>query len=229
MGSTVFNSKGAVTGILIARWIEEDGTAAADRRVRSTLSHEGGHGLLHPKLFIAEQTGDLFGRHKPGAPTSQELHVPQLRHFPGRLRGAKIRWEVVGMAGQPCNRRIAPAETPCPPARLPFHRANPVRPGTQRIPPDHSRAGGRQNLRRKSRRRQNPPPRDVSQRGKHDSPKSLTCKLSELTVMTCRKSNRRNAFKSSLSTGVDLKASSRQRFSRTGKRNRGRGWSSTSI
>jgi hypothetical protein len=57
--------KGAVTGILIARWIEENGTAAADRRVRSTFAHEGGHGLLHPKLFIAEQTGDLFGRNNP--------------------------------------------------------------------------------------------------------------------------------------------------------------------
>jgi hypothetical protein len=60
MGSTVFSSNGAVTGILVARWIEEDGTAAADRRVRSTLAHEGGHGLLHPKLFIVERTGELF-------------------------------------------------------------------------------------------------------------------------------------------------------------------------
>jgi hypothetical protein len=62
MGSTVFNSKGAVTGIIIAPWIEEEGTDVAERRVRSTLAHEGGHGLLHPRLFIVEQTGDLFGR-----------------------------------------------------------------------------------------------------------------------------------------------------------------------
>jgi hypothetical protein len=60
MGSTVFNSRGAVTGFTIAPWIEEDGTATAERRVRSTLAHEGGHGLLHPKLFIADQTADLF-------------------------------------------------------------------------------------------------------------------------------------------------------------------------
>ena len=63
MGSTVFNSYGAVTGIIIAPWIEEDGTAVAERRVRSTLAHEGGHGLLHSKLFIIEQTGNLFGNH----------------------------------------------------------------------------------------------------------------------------------------------------------------------
>jgi len=66
MGSTVFNSKGAVTGFTIAPWIEEEGTATAERRVRSTLAHEGGHGLLHPKLFLAEQTADLFSNNSQG-------------------------------------------------------------------------------------------------------------------------------------------------------------------
>jgi len=65
MGSTIFNSKGAVTGFTVAQWIEEEGTETAERRVRSTLAHEGGHGLLHQKLFILEQTGDLFGRREP--------------------------------------------------------------------------------------------------------------------------------------------------------------------
>jgi len=73
MGSTVFNSKGGITGILIARWIEEDGTATADRRVRSTLAHEGGHGLLHSKLFIAEQTGDLFASHNSAPKTPRDF------------------------------------------------------------------------------------------------------------------------------------------------------------
>ena len=73
MGSTVFNSKGAVTGILIAPWIEEDGTATAERRVRSTLAHEGGHGLLHPKLFIAEQTGDMFAHLNPAPKTPRNF------------------------------------------------------------------------------------------------------------------------------------------------------------
>jgi len=67
MGSTVFNSQGGVTGFTIAPWIEEEGTDVAERRVRSTLAHEGGHGLLHPKLFMADQTTDLFG-HKSSAP-----------------------------------------------------------------------------------------------------------------------------------------------------------------
>jgi hypothetical protein len=74
MGATVFNSKGAVTGIMIAPWIEDEGTAAAERRVRSTLAHEGGHALLHTRLFIAEQTGDLFGRQRtPEAEKSRFL------------------------------------------------------------------------------------------------------------------------------------------------------------
>jgi hypothetical protein len=61
MGSTVFNTKGAVTGFLISSKIEQGGTPSAERRVRSTLAHEGGHGLLHPKLFIEEGTTSLFG------------------------------------------------------------------------------------------------------------------------------------------------------------------------
>lgn len=72
MGSTIFNSKGAVTGFMIARWIEEDGTATSERRARSTLAHEGGHGLLHPKLFIADQTTELFA-HSSGNPSPRNF------------------------------------------------------------------------------------------------------------------------------------------------------------
>ncbi|NJK90497.1 MAG: hypothetical protein HC904_00900 [Blastochloris sp.] len=65
MGSAIFNSKGAVTGFLISSRIEHEGTATAERRVRSTLAHEGGHGLLHPKLFIEDSTPSLFGPQDP--------------------------------------------------------------------------------------------------------------------------------------------------------------------
>lgn len=60
MGSTVFNTKGQVTGFTVARWLDEEGSTSSDRRLRSTLAHEGGHGLLHQKLFIEEQTPSLF-------------------------------------------------------------------------------------------------------------------------------------------------------------------------
>ena len=66
LGSTIFNSYGAVTGFLISAKIEVDGTGAGERRARSTLAHEGGHGLLHPQLFMEDtRTGELFGRPKP--------------------------------------------------------------------------------------------------------------------------------------------------------------------
>lgn len=61
LGSTVFNSRGAVTGFLISPKIEEDGTEAGERRARSTIAHEGGHGLLHSRLFIIDPTPSLFG------------------------------------------------------------------------------------------------------------------------------------------------------------------------
>lgn len=54
LGSTVFASTGRVTGILISSRIEEDGSEVGERRARSTLAHEGGHGLLHPQLFMED-------------------------------------------------------------------------------------------------------------------------------------------------------------------------------
>jgi hypothetical protein len=60
MGACIFNSKGNVTGILTARWLEEDSSPVAVRRLRTTLAHEGGHALLHQELFVADTTLDLF-------------------------------------------------------------------------------------------------------------------------------------------------------------------------
>ena len=38
--------------ILVSRDLEEQNTTPARRRVRSTVAHEAGHGLLHGSLFI---------------------------------------------------------------------------------------------------------------------------------------------------------------------------------
>jgi hypothetical protein len=46
-----FNSSGAVEAILVSRFLEEQNTIPARRRVRSTVAHEAGHGLLHGSLF----------------------------------------------------------------------------------------------------------------------------------------------------------------------------------
>ena len=61
MGCTISDRKGRVTGFIISSRIEDDGSKSGERRARSTLAHEGGHGLLHPKLFIEDQTMPLFG------------------------------------------------------------------------------------------------------------------------------------------------------------------------
>lgn len=56
MGCTIFDTKGAVTGFIISSKIEIDGTKSSERRARSTIAHEGGHGLLHPRLFMSDTT-----------------------------------------------------------------------------------------------------------------------------------------------------------------------------
>jgi hypothetical protein len=52
LGCTVFNSSGMVEAIVLSRFLEEQNTIAARRRVRSTVAHEAGHGLLHGPLFM---------------------------------------------------------------------------------------------------------------------------------------------------------------------------------
>ena len=52
LGWTIFNCFGGVEAILISRFLEEQNTASARRRARSTVAHEAGHGLLHGLLFI---------------------------------------------------------------------------------------------------------------------------------------------------------------------------------
>jgi hypothetical protein len=69
IGCTVFNRKGRVTGFLISTSIEADGTESGKRRARATLAHEGGHGLLHPRLFMEDAgTGSLFGGTRDESP-----------------------------------------------------------------------------------------------------------------------------------------------------------------
>jgi hypothetical protein len=59
LGCTIFSSSGAVEAILISRFLEEQNTISARRRVRSTVAHEAGHGLLHGSLFVQSNSADL--------------------------------------------------------------------------------------------------------------------------------------------------------------------------
>jgi hypothetical protein len=61
LGLTVFCGNG-IEAVIVARALDDEGTKVADRRIRSTLAHEAGHGLLHAQLFgLEQQTQQLFG------------------------------------------------------------------------------------------------------------------------------------------------------------------------
>lgn len=60
LGFTRFGANG-VEEIVISQALDEEGTTAAERRLRTTLAHEGGHGLLHAHLFsLGERPDSLF-------------------------------------------------------------------------------------------------------------------------------------------------------------------------
>ncbi len=60
LGYTKFGKDG-VQAIVIARSLDEEGTETAERRIRTTMAHEAGHGLLHSQLFaLGEPTPNLF-------------------------------------------------------------------------------------------------------------------------------------------------------------------------
>jgi|RhiMethySRZTD1v2_1073278.scaffolds.fasta_scaffold543528_2 hypothetical protein len=61
LGFTRFGHNGAEE-MKIARALAEDGTATAERRITTTLGHEGGHCLLHAYLFaVGNSARSLFG------------------------------------------------------------------------------------------------------------------------------------------------------------------------
>ena len=55
LGCTQFNKDGSIKAVTVSRSLD-DGTEAGRRRERSTWSHEGGHCLLHPSLFMSSNT-----------------------------------------------------------------------------------------------------------------------------------------------------------------------------
>jgi len=68
LGLTKFAASG-VQSMFVSAAIERDQSAAARRRVRSTIAHEAGHGLLHAYLFALPAGKPLFGDlSEPGSP-----------------------------------------------------------------------------------------------------------------------------------------------------------------
>jgi hypothetical protein len=91
LGFTEFGPKG-VQAVVVARALDEEGTKPTERRIRTTLAHEGGHGLLHAHLFVlGKQNKPLFGDFtKSNAPKVLCRDIPN--SSPGHLPGYNNRW-----------------------------------------------------------------------------------------------------------------------------------------
>jgi hypothetical protein len=61
LGLTKFSGSGVVE-IIVSSRLDAEGSKVSERRIRTTLAHEGGHGLLHTHLFaVASAKQALFG------------------------------------------------------------------------------------------------------------------------------------------------------------------------
>lgn len=60
LGFTEFGKDG-VKAIVVSTALDDEGSKVAERRIRTTLAHEGGHGLFHMHLFaLGEKPQSLF-------------------------------------------------------------------------------------------------------------------------------------------------------------------------
>jgi hypothetical protein len=84
LGCTIFNAAGRVAAILVSRSLEEQNTIPAHRRVRSTVAHEAGHGLLHGSLFRKDNFPDLRENQRRILCRSDDILVETQRTYRGR-------------------------------------------------------------------------------------------------------------------------------------------------
>jgi hypothetical protein len=71
-----------VEAILVSRDLEEQSTTPVRRRVRSTVAHEAGHGLLHGSLFI--DSPDLGASQRRILCRSEDILGEAQRSYGGR-------------------------------------------------------------------------------------------------------------------------------------------------
>lgn len=68
LGYTKFGMQG-VEEVVVAAELDDEGTDVARRRLRTTLAHEGGHGLMHAYLFaVGAKPRSLFDEDDSGKP-----------------------------------------------------------------------------------------------------------------------------------------------------------------
>lgn len=67
LGMATFGRNG-VQAITVAQALDDEASITSERRIRTTLAHEGGHGLLHVHLFAFANEKLLFGEYTPSGP-----------------------------------------------------------------------------------------------------------------------------------------------------------------
>ena len=88
LGFTKFGSSG-VQAIVIAKALDQGKGKVEERRLRSTLAHEGGHGLLHAHLFhLGEKPKSLFD----DSDTTPRILCRDMPDAPPAARGYDGRW-----------------------------------------------------------------------------------------------------------------------------------------
>lgn len=76
LGMAEFGSNG-VRGIIVAQALDDENSQTGERRIRTTLAHEGGHGLLHTHLFAFEADRLLFGENTVAGPVVLCRGIPE--------------------------------------------------------------------------------------------------------------------------------------------------------
>ena len=95
LGCTIFNSSGAVEAILVSRLLEEQNTIPARRRVRSTVAHAAGNGLLHGSLFMEDcerlrTPVEVAQQQTTYLPTTQTINCQKVQDCSGAHRGRSV-------------------------------------------------------------------------------------------------------------------------------------------
>ena len=82
LGFTLFGPQG-VEAIVVSKALDEESTQIAERRLRTTLAHESGHGLLHAHLFaFGTRPDSLFG-------DALDARNPKILCRPGGISGSE--------------------------------------------------------------------------------------------------------------------------------------------
>lgn len=61
LGWTLFGKKGEILMVGVSSSLSGDTTTVGQRRCRATVAHEAGHCLMHPILFMEEETKNMMG------------------------------------------------------------------------------------------------------------------------------------------------------------------------